>query len=232
MGDRFSRTVRIIGEESFRKIQDSNIVVFGIGGVGSYIVEALVRSGVKKITIVDNDIVNKTNINRQLIALESTIGKYKVDVMKERILDINSKAEVLAVKMLYLPNNSHEFPIDNYDYIIDAIDNVSAKLELICRAEKAHVKIISCMGTGNKIDPSMLKIADIYNTAVCPLARVMRHELKKRGIKKLKVLYSEEKPIKEIIEQEKRTPASISFVPGTAGLMIAGEVIRDIRGLD
>ena len=232
MDDWLQRTLALIGEGAFERLNQSHVIVFGLGGVGSYAVETLARCGVGKMTIVDADAISVSNINRQLFALHSTVGKLKTQVAAERIADINPLCKVTQLPIFYDSQQADAVFAEKYDFCIDAIDTVSAKIDLVLQCKERDIPIISCMGTGNKIDPSMLKIADIYNTAVCPLARVMRHELKKRGIKKLKVLYSEEKPIKEIIEQEKRTPASISFVPGTAGLMIAGEVIRDIIGLD
>lgn len=222
--DIFSRTERLIGKDALLKLKSSNIIVFGLGGVGSYTVEALVRSGVGKITVVDKDEVDITNINRQLYALHSTVGKPKAEVAKERILDINPECEVTAIRKMYLPENADEFNLQSFDYIIDAVDCVTAKISLAEKAQDLKIPIISSMGTGNKLDPTQFKISDIYKTSVCPLCRVMRTQLKKRGVKKLKVLYSEEIPI----TNGERTPASISFVPSVAGLIIAGEVIKDI----
>ncbi len=222
--DIFSRTERLIGKDALLKLKSSNIIVFGLGGVGSYTVEALVRSGVGKITVVDKDEVDITNINRQLYALHSTVGKPKAEVAKERILDINPECEVTAIRKMYLPENADEFNLQSFDYIIDAVDCVTAKISLAEKAQDLKIPIISSMGTGNKLDPTQFKISDIYKTSVCPLCRVMRTQLKKRGVKKLKVLYSEEIPITD----GERTPASISFVPSVAGLIIAGEVIKDI----
>lgn len=224
--DIFSRTERLIGEDALRKLQNSNIIIFGLGGVGSYTAEALARSGVGKMTVVDKDTVDITNINRQLYALHSTVGKPKAEVAKARILDINPECEVTAVAKMYLPENSEEFNLSQYDYIIDAIDNVTAKIDLAVKAEHLDIPIISSMGTGNKLDPTAFKVSDIYRTSVCPLCRVIRTQLKKRGVKKLKVVYSEEMPKTD----GERTPASISFVPPAAGLIIAGEVIKDIIG--
>lgn len=222
--DIFSRTERLIGEDALRKLQNSNIIIFGLGGVGSYTAEALARSGIGKMTVVDKDTVDITNINRQLYALRSTVGKPKAEVAKARILDINPECEITAIQKMYLPENSEDFNLSQYDYIIDAIDNVTAKIDLAVKAEQLGIPIISSMGTGNKLDPTAFKVSDIYKTSVCPLCRVMRTQLKKRGVKKLKVVYSEEMPKTD----GERTPASISFVPSAAGLIIAGEVIRDI----
>lgn len=224
--DIFSRTERLIGNDGLLKLQNSNIIIFGLGGVGSYTAEALARSGIGKMTVVDKDTVDITNINRQLYALHSTVGKPKAEVAKARILDINPECEVTAVAKMYLPENSEEFNLSQYDYIIDAIDNVTAKIDLAVKAEHLDIPIISSMGTGNKLDPTAFKVSDIYRTSVCPLCRVMRTQLKKRGVKKLKVVYSEEMPKTD----GERTPASISFVPPAAGLIIAGEVIKDIIG--
>ncbi len=222
--DIFSRTERLIGKDALLKLKSSNIIVFGLGGVGSYTVEALVRSGVGKITVVDKDEVDITNINRQLYALHSTVGKPKAEVAKERILDINPECEVTSIRKMYLPENADEFNLQSFDYIIDAVDCVTAKISLAEKAEELSIPIISSMGTGNKLDPTQFKISDIFSTSVCPLCRVMRTQLKRHGVKHLKVLYSEEIPITD----GERTPASISFVPSVAGLIIAGEVIKDI----
>ena len=218
------RSENLIGKENVEKIKKSRVAIFGIGGVGSYSAEAIARCGVGEILLVDSDIVAESNINRQLVALHSTVGKHKVDVMKERILDINPSCRVIAEKVFYDKDSS--LKLDGYDYIIDAIDTVTSKLILIENAKKLQIPIISSMGTGNKLCPEMFEITDIYKTTVCPLARVMRRELKARGIEKLKVLYSKEEP--QNLSIDKRTPASISFVPSVAGLMIAGEVIKDI----
>lgn len=227
----FIRSEILIGEKAQETLAGSKVIVFGIGGVGSYVSEALARCGIGHIDIVDNDTIAESNINRQLIALHSTIGKAKVDVMKSRILDINPDCKVEAFETFY--TNEKEIDIKDYDYIVDAIDTVTSKLILIEEAQKNNIPIISSMGTGNKLDPTLFEITDIYKTSVCPLARVMRAELKKRGIKKLKVLFSKEEPIKpEKIENEnsakRQTPGSISFVPSVAGLIIAGEVIKDL----
>lgn len=229
MEHEFSRTEKLIGKDALERLTSCRVAVFGIGGVGGYAVEALARSGVGHFDLIDNDTVNITNINRQIIATHDTIGKFKVDIAKNRILSINPKAKVNSYKTFYLPENAAEFDFSVYDYIIDAVDTVTAKIEIILNAKKASVPAISCMGTGNKLNPTLFKIADIYKTSVCPLAKVMRRELKRRGIEKLKVLYSTEEPIKQDADNcAKPTPASISFVPSVAGLIIAGEVIKDI----
>ncbi len=222
----FSRTERLIGADGLKKLQDANIIIFGLGGVGSYVAEALARSGVGKITVVDKDTVDITNINRQLYALHSTVGKDKTAVAKERILDINPYCQVTPITKMYLPENSEEFSLFQYDYIVDAIDNVTAKIDLAVKAQELNIPIISSMGTGNKLEPTAFKITDIYKTDTCPLCRVMRRELKARDVKKLKVLYSTEIPKSD----GERTPASVSFVPSVAGLIIAGEVVKDITG--
>ncbi len=226
MNTQFSRTENLIGKNALHRLKSSHVAVFGVGGVGGYTVEALARAGVGKIDIIDSDCVDITNINRQIIALHSTVGKLKVDVMRDRILDINPSAVVNTFPVLFLPENSDNFDFSKYDYVVDAIDNVTAKLELAVKCQQSGTPLVSSMGTGNKLDPTKFEIADIYKTSVCPLAKVMRYELKKRGIKKLKVLYSKENPIKNDIDP--RTPMSISFVPSAAGLIIAGEVIKDI----
>lgn len=223
---RFKRTEMIIGKSSLERLKESKIIVFGIGGVGGYLVEALARCGIKNITLVDNDIVSETNINRQIIALSSTIGKYKTEVMKERILDINPEANVNTYNIFYDLNNKIE--LEGYDYIIDCIDTVTSKILLIMEAKEKDIPIISSMGTGNKLNPSLLKITDIAKTSVCPLARVMRYELRKRGINHLKVLYSNEEPKGNVINEKRNIPGSISFLPSTAGLLIASEVVKDI----
>lgn len=223
MTEKFTRTENLIGKDKLNILQNSHIAVFGIGGVGGYVTEALIRAGVGKIDIIDNDTVSESNINRLIIATTKTIGKYKVDVMKERILDINPDVTVNAYNTLYLPNTADQFNFSKYDYVVDAVDNVTAKIELVLRANNSNVPIISSMGTGNKLDPTAFEVSDIYKTEVCPLAKVMRTELKKRGVKKLKVVYSKEKPV-----TNQRPPASISFVPSVAGLILASEVIKDI----
>lgn len=235
MLEQFSRTGLLLGEEAMERIGSSRVAVFGVGGVGGFTIEALARCGIGRLDIIDNDTVAQTNLNRQIIALSSTIGKYKVDVMKDRILDINQYAEVNCFRSFYLPENADEFNFSKYDYIVDAIDTITAKIDLAVRAQKEQIPIISCMGAGNKLDPTKFEVTDIYKTSVCPLAKVMRKELKKRGVGKLKVVYSKEKAIKPLESREitnKRTvPGSISFVPSVAGLIIAGEVIKDIAGI-
>ena len=226
MNSEFSRTENLIGRDALKKLESCHIAVFGVGGVGGFVVEALARAGVGKIDLIDSDTVDITNLNRPIIALHSTIGKQKVEVMKQRVLDINPKAEVNTFPILFLPQNSHQFDFSKYDYVIDAVDNVTAKIELVMKCHENGTQIICSMGTGNKLDPLKFEISDIYKTSVCPLAKVMRYELKKRGIKKLKVLYSKEPPIKN--PNEPRVPSSISFVPSVAGLIIASEVIKDI----
>ena len=228
MSNQFSRTELLIGKEGIERLKKSKVAVFGIGGVGSYVVEALVRAGIENFILVDNDEVDITNINRQIIATHKTIGIPKVEVAKQRILEINPKAKVEIHQEFFMPE-SKEILDNTVDYVVDSIDTITAKIELVIRAKKLDIPIISCMGTGNKLDPSKFEIADIYNTSVCPLAKVMRKELKKRGIEKHKVLYSKEEPINLIFnENETRVPGSISFVPSVAGLIIAGEVIKDI----
>ena len=226
MNSEFSRTENLIGRDALKKLESCHIAVFGVGGVGGFVVEALARAGVGKIDLIDSDTVDITNLNRQIIALHSTIGKQKVEVMKQRVLDINPKVEVNTFPILFLPQNSDQFDFSKYDYVIDAVDIVTAKIELVMKCHENGTQIICSMGTGNKLDPLKFEISDIYKTSVCPLAKVMRYELKKRGIKKLKVLYSKEPPIKN--PNEPRVPSSISFVPSVAGLIIASEVIKDI----
>lgn len=220
----FQRTERLIGKEAVTKLNNSKVIVFGVGGVGSYICEALARAGVGTMEIVDKDVVDITNINRQLVALHSTIGMPKVEVCRNRLLDINPAMKVIDRQCFYLPEKSQEFDFGQYDYVIDAVDNVTAKIDIICKAREAGVPVISSMGTGNKLDPMAFKISDIENTKVCPLAKVMRKELRKRGISGVKVVYSEEEPV----STDSRTPASISFVPSAAGLLIAKAVIDDL----
>ena len=225
MENQFTRTQTLIGEKALEKLSKAKVIVFGIGGVGSYTIEALARAGLGNLDLVDNDEINITNINRQIIALHSTIGKPKVEIAKERILDINPNVNIKTYKIFFSPETSKEFDFTRYDYIVDAIDSVTGKIELVLKAQKANIPIISCMGTGNKLNPTMFEISDIYKTSVCPLAKVMRTELKKRGVKKLKVVYSKENPIKH---SGQRIPASISFTPSVAGLIIASEIIKDI----
>ena len=229
MLNRFSRTELLVGNEAMEKLKNSRVAVFGIGGVGGYTVEALVRSGIGTIDIIDDDKVCPTNINRQIIATTDTIGKFKVDVAEERIKSINPDCVVYKHQTFYSSETADEFDFSKYDYVVDAIDTVKGKIEIILRAEKAGVKIISSMGAGNKLDPTLFEVSDIYKTSVCPLARVMRRELKARGIKKLKVVYSKEEAIKiPSPDGERPVPGSIAFVPSVAGLIIAGEIIKDL----
>lgn len=224
----FSRTELLLGKEAVERLGKSRVAVFGIGGVGGYVCEALVRSGVGALDLIDHDRVSLSNLNRQIIATESTIGRYKTEVMRERIRQINPKTVVEIHTRFFLPENAGEFPLEEYDYVVDAVDTVTAKLELVMRAQEKGIPVISSMGAGNKLDGSMFRVADIYETKVCPLARVMRRELKKRGVTELKVVYSEEKPICP----EGNIPGSVSFVPSVAGLIIAGEVVKDLIGED
>ena len=248
MLDQFSRTQLLLGEESMKKLSDMRVAVFGIGGVGGYVCEALVRTGIGHFDLIDDDKVCLSNLNRQIIATRKTVGLYKADVMKERMLEINPNVEVNVYKCFFLPENADEFPFADYDYVIDAVDTVTAKVELVMKCKEMNVPIISSMGAGNKLDASAFKVADIYKTKMCPLAKVMRHEMKKRGVKKLKVVYSEEKPTRPIEDmsiscrthcicppgaQHKCTerrdiPGSVAFVPSVAGMIIAGEVIKDL----
>ncbi len=251
MLNQFSRTEMMFGKEGMEKLQNARVAVFGIGGVGGYTVEALARAGIGRLDIIDDDKVCLTNINRQLIATRKTVGKYKVDVMKDRILEINPKAEVTTYQCFYTPETSDQFDFSQYDYIVDAIDTVSGKIEMVLRAKEKNVPIISCMGAGNKLDPTKFEVTDIYKTSVCPLAKVMRRELKVRGIQKLKVVYSRELPKKPLEDMaascktgcicppgaerkctaRRQIPGSNSFVPSVAGLILAGEVIKDISGI-
>ena len=225
MQEQFSRTEALIGTDALEKIKKSRVLIFGIGGVGSYTAESLARAGVGHLTLVDGDTVAPSNINRQLYALHSTLGMLKVEAAKERIKDINPEADVLPLPVFYSADTENTLDFSNYDYIVDAIDTVTSKLLIICNAKEKNIPVISSMGTGNKLNPAKFEIADIYKTSVCPLARVMRKELKARGIKSLKVLYSKEEPKSTA---GGRTPASISFTPSAAGLIIASEVIKDI----
>lgn len=227
--NQFSRTELIIGKESLDKLSNAKVAIFGIGGVGSYVVEGLARAGIRNFILVDNDEVCVTNINRQIIATTKTIGMPKVEVAKERILSINPEANVEIHQDFFMPDSPEIFD-NTVDYIVDSIDTVTAKIELVVRANKLNIPIISSMGTGNKLDPTRFEVTDIYKTSVCPLAKVMRKELRAREIKKLKVVYSKEEPIKpeESKEEKKHVPGSISFVPSVAGLIIAGEVVKDI----
>ena len=238
MPDQFSRTRLLIGDEAINKLKNSRVAVFGIGGVGGYVCEALVRSGVGAFDLIDSDTVSLTNLNRQIIATHKSIGRYKTEVMKERMLDINPDVDVRIHNCFFLPENADSFPFTEYDYVVDAVDTVTAKIELVMKCKAENVPIISSMGAGNKLDASAFKVADIYKTNVCPLAKVMRRELKKRGVRKLKVVYSEEMPITPVsdiddIEQtnKRSLPGSVAFVPSVAGLIIAGEVIKDLAGI-
>lgn len=250
MLNQFSRTQLLIGEEGIAALRDARVAVFGIGGVGGYVVEALARSGVGHFDLIDDDKVCLTNINRQIIATRKTVGQYKVDVMKDRILSVNPDAEVVTHRCFYLPETASEFDFASYSYVVDAVDTVTAKIDIIMQAQAAGVPVISSMGAGNKMDPTKFAVTDIYKTTMCPLAKVMRRELKKRGVKKLKVVYSTEKAIrpKEDMSISCRTncicppgaahkcterrdiPGSIAFVPSVAGLIVAGEVVKDLIG--
>lgn len=244
----FSRTELLFGKEAMDKLAGSKVAVFGIGGVGGYVCEALVRSGVGAFDLIDDDKVCLTNLNRQIIATRSTVGKFKAEVMRDRMLDINPKVEVEVHKCFFLPENADDFPWDSYDYVVDAVDTVTAKIALVMKCKEKNIPIISSMGAGNKLDGSQFKVADIYKTKVCPLAKVMRRELKKRGVKKLKVVYSEEIPTRPIEDmsiscrnhcicppgaahkctERRDIPGSVAFVPSVAGLIIAGEVAKDL----
>ena len=247
MLEQFSRTERLLGREAMEKLSKARGAVFGIGGVGGYVCEALVRSGVGAFDLIDDDKVCLSNLNRQIIATRSTIGQYKVDVMKERILDINPEADVRIHKCFFLPENADSFPFAEYDYVVDAVDTVTAKITLVMKAQEHQVPVISSMGAGNKLDGSLFRVADLYQTNVCPLAKVMRRELKKRGVKRLKVVYSEEQPMRPIEDMEesgqngtdpadvqdgqrarRAVPGSVAFVPSVAGLLLAGEVVKDL----
>lgn len=252
MLNQFSRTELLIGKEALERLSKAHVAVFGIGGVGGYVVEALVRSGIGNFDLIDDDKVCLTNLNRQIIATRDTIGRYKVEVMRERILSINSDAEVTTHRCFYLPENARDFDFSSYDYVVDAVDTVTAKLEIVMRGKESNIPVISCMGVGNKLNPTQLEIADIYKTSVCPLAKVMRRELRKRGVDKLKVLYSKEEPITPLDDSEdtcrehcvcppgttrkctqrRAIPGSISFVPSAAGLIIASEVVKDLAGIN
>lgn len=238
----FSRTELLLGKEGMERLYNARVAIFGIGGVGGHCVEALARSGISEFDLIDNDDVSLTNLNRQLVATRDTIGKSKVEVMKERILSINPNAVIHTHECFFLPENADEFEFEKYDYVVDAVDTVSAKIELILKSQAAGTPVISSMGAGNKLDPTAFEVADIYKTSVCPLARVMRRELKKRGVKKLKVVYSKEEALTpklydeegNLIEAEKKgtagrtAPGSIAFVPSVAGMILAGEVVKDI----
>ncbi len=236
MINEYSRSALLLGDDSIEKLKKARVAVFGVGGVGSYAVEALARSGVGALDLIDDDVVSLTNINRQLIALHSTIGRAKTDVAAERIADINPECRVKTYRTFFTPETAAEFDFSEYDYIIDAIDTVSGKIALAVQAQEAGVPIISAMGAGNKLDPTAFEVADIYKTSVCPLARVMRRELKKRGVKKLKAVYSREEAItpkgeaqeEGAAHKKRQTPGSVAFVPSVAGLIIASEVIKDL----
>ena len=236
MLNQFSRTQLLFGKEAMDKLAASRVAVFGVGGVGGYTVEALARSGVGAIDIIDDDRVCLTNINRQILATRPSVGKYKTDVAEERILQINPDCKVTKHQTFYMPDTADNFDFTEYDYVVDAIDTVTGKIELVMRANESGTPIISCMGAGNKLDPTAFEVADIYETSVCPLAKVMRYELKRKGIKKLKVVYSKEPPIKpteDYTEEDtprRNIPGSTAFVPSVAGLIIAGEVIKDLTG--
>lgn len=251
MLNQFSRTQLLLGEEAMEVLKQSRVAVFGVGGVGGYTVEALARSGIGAFDLIDDDKVCLTNLNRQIIATRKTVGKYKVDVMKERILEINPNADVQVHKCFYLPETAKDFDFTKYSYVVDAIDTVTAKIDLVLRAQEAGVPIMSSMGAGNKLDPTQFKVADIYKTSMCPLAKVMRRELKKRNVKHLKVVYSTEKsrrPIEDMsiscrahcicppgakhkCTERRDIPGSVSFVPSVAGLIIAGEIVKDLTNV-
>lgn len=233
MSNQFSRTELLVGAETMERYKNARVAVFGVGGVGSYVVEALARSGIGTLDLIDSDAVSLTNINRQIIATHSSIGRFKVDVARERVLDINPEAVVNTYHCFYLPDTADQFHFNAYDYVVDAIDTVTGKLELIMQANRCHTPVISSMGAGNKLDASAFEVADIYETSVCPLAKVMRRELKKRGIEKLKVVYSRETPLApqmngEQTDGRRQIPGSMSYVPAAAGLILAGEVLRDL----
>lgn len=252
MLNQFSRTQLLLGESAMQELANKRVAVFGIGGVGGYACEALVRSGIGAFDLIDDDKVCLTNLNRQIIATRKTVGKYKTEVMKERMLEINPNVDVRIHNCFFLPENADKFPFDEYDYIIDAVDTVTAKISIIMKANEFGIPVISSMGAGNKLDPTAFMVADIYKTRVCPLAKVMRRELKKRGVKKLKVVYSEEQPTRPIEDmsiscrtncicppgaehkctERRDIPGSVAFVPSVVGLIIAGEVIKDIAGVN
>jgi len=243
MKEEFSRSGRLLGEAGMERLAGARVAIFGIGGVGGYVAEALARSGVGALDLIDSDTVNLTNINRQIIALHSTLGQYKVDVMKTRIADINPDCRVTAHRCFFLPETKDEFDFTQYDYVVDAVDTVTAKIQLVMQAKDAGVPIISSMGAGNKLNPTEFEVTDIYKTSVCPLAKVMRKELKQRGVRKLKVVYSKEETVKPAAELPKEqgeggetgsvpvkraTPGSVAFVPSVAGLILASEVVKDL----
>lgn len=240
MAEEFSRTELLLGSNALEKLAQSRVAVFGIGGVGGYVVEALVRSGIGAVDLIDNDTVCLSNLNRQIIATRKTVGQYKTDVMKERIMDINPECKVEVHRCFYLPETKDEFDFLQYSYVVDAVDTVTAKIQLVVQAEEAGVPIISSMGAGNKLNPADFEITDIYKTSVCPLAKVMRRELKKRNVKHLKVVYSKEEPIApienteteqtgaDVASKRRSTPGSVAFVPSVVGLLIASEVVKDL----
>lgn len=250
MTEQFARTEILLGSESMERFAKARVAIFGIGGVGGYVVEALVRSGIGAVDLIDSDTVCESNLNRQIIATKSTIGQFKVDAMKDRIMQINPDCKVITHRCFYFPETAEQFDFTQYDYVVDAVDTVTAKIQLVMQAKECNVPIISSMGAGNKLNPAEFEVADIYKTSVCPLAKVMRRELKKRGVKKLKVVYSKEEPLTPYKLDEKKeevtlqnadnaevgfgvkkrmTPGSVSFVPSVVGLIIASEVIKDLR---
>ena len=248
MLNQFSRSQLLLGESNMKKLSEARVAIFGIGGVGGYVAEALARTGVGSFVLIDDDKVCLTNINRQIIATRKTVGQYKTDVMRDRILDINPDAEIEVRKCFFLPETAHEFDFTQYSYVVDAVDTVTAKLEIIMQATQNNVPVISCMGAGNKLDPTQFQVTDLYKTTMCPLAKVMRRECKKRGVQKLKVVYSPEKPTRPIEDmsiscrancicplgaehkctERRDIPGSVAFVPSVAGLIAAGEVIKDL----
>ena len=236
MLNQFSRTQLLLGTDAVEGLGNKRVAIFGIGGVGGYVCEALVRSGVGHFDLIDNDTVSLTNINRQIIATHSTVGRQKVEVMKERMLDINPDADITIHQCFFLPENANEFDFNSYDYVVDAVDTVTAKIEIIMKCKELGVPVISAMGAGNKLDPSRFRVADIYKTTMCPLAKVMRKEMKKRGVKDLKVVFSDEMPVSPIETEDveplnpgkRATPGSIAFAPSAAGLVLASEVIKDL----
>lgn len=244
MREEFSRTEMLLGGEAMDRLSRARVAVFGIGGVGGYVCEALARSGVGALDLIDKDRVALSNVNRQIIATQKTVGKYKTDVMRKRILDINPQARVCVHPCFFLPENADDFPFPDYDYVVDAVDTVTAKIELVMRAQAAGAPVISSMGAGNKLDATAFRVADIYETRVCPLAKVMRRELKRRNVEHLKVVYSEEEPMKPVDQngyeaeetkegetRRRQTPGSVAFVPSVAGLIIAGEVVKALAGI-
>ena len=240
--DPFSRIRFLLGNEAMKKLQNATVAVFGLGGVGGYVVEALARSGIGHLVLVDHDTISPTNLNRQILATHDTVGCSKAETAKQRVLAINPEAQVEAIQIMYLPETADQFDFASYSYVVDAIDTVTGKLTLVQAAQKANVPIISCMGTGNKLDPTAFRVADIYETSGCPLARIMRKECRRRGIPQLKVVYSLEEPMAPVIGPEdpawaelpqgrNALPGSSAFVPGTAGLILASQVVRDLTGI-